>query len=98
MTCAHRRGRVFVVAMMLGIASPAFADGLRIGGSAGIGRAYGQTYILFGGRVGYDVGFGITPEVGAALWSGGTPTFLQVTPGVTWYLPLPLVRPYVGGF
>ena len=84
--------------MMLGIGAPASAEGLRIAGSAGIGRAYGQTYAQFGARVGYDVGLGLTPEVGASLWSGGTPTFLQVTPGITWYLPLPIFRPYVGGF
>ena len=95
---APRIGRVLVAILTLALASPAFAEGLRLGASAGVGRAYGQTYYEVGGRLGYDLGFGVTPEIGLAYWGGATPTFYQLTPGLTWYFPLPLVRPYLGGF
>jgi hypothetical protein len=94
----HRVGRLVVAVFMLALASRATAEGLRLGASAGVGRAYDQTYYQLGGRLGYDVGFGITPEIGLSYWGGATPSFWQVSPGLTWYLPLPLLRPYLGGF
>lgn len=91
-------GRVLVAILTLAAATPAFAQGLRLGASAGVGRAYGQTYYEVGGRLGYDLGFGVTPEIGLAYWGGATPTFYQLSTGLTWYFPLPVLRPYLGGF
>jgi hypothetical protein len=98
MNHVHRIGRVLGAALMLALASRTAADGLTLGATAGVGRAYGQTYYELGGRLGYDVGFGLTPEVGLAYWGGSSPSFVQLTPGITWYFPVPLVRPYLGGF
>lgn len=74
------------------------ADGVRLSASAGVGRAYDQTYYALGGRVGYDLGAGLTPELGLTLWGGATPGFVQLAPGLTWYVPLPTFRAYLGGF
>ena len=98
MTHVHRFGRVLAAVLSLALAGEAGADGLRLGASAGVGRAYGQTFFELGGRLGYDLGFGFTPEVGLAFWGGGTPNFVQLSPGLTWYAPLPIIRPYLGGF
>jgi hypothetical protein len=94
----HRIGRVLAVVFMLALADRTAADGLRLGASGGVGRAYGQTYYEVGGRLGYDLGFGLTPEVGLAYWGGASPSFVQLSPGLTWYFPVPFVRPYLGGF
>lgn len=94
----HRIGRMLVAACALALASRTPAEGLRLGASVGVGRAYGQTYYEVGGRLGYDLVLGLTPEVGLAYWGGNTPTFYQLSTGLTWYFPLPVVRPYLGGF
>jgi len=94
----HRIARVVYAVLALAISQRTAADGLRLGVSAGIGSAYGQTYYELGGRLGYDLGLGFTPEVGIAYWGGGTPSFVQLAPGITWYAPLPILRPYLGGF
>lgn len=98
MTSALRCGRVVVVAVLVAFAVPAKAEGFRIGASAGVASMYDQTYFGIGGRLGYDLGFGVTPELGATYWTGGTPTIFELAPGVTWYMPLPIIRPYVGAF
>jgi hypothetical protein len=86
------------VLLSLAFAGRASADGVRVGASAGVGSAYGQIYYQVGARVGYELALGLTPEVGLAYWGGATPTFYQLSTGVTWYLPLPVFRPYLGGF
>jgi len=98
MNHVHRIVRVLAAVLTLALAGSTAAEGLRLGVSAGVGRAYDQTYYQLGGRVGYDVGFGLTPEVGLAYWGGATPSFVQLSPGLTWYFPLPVLRPYLGGF
>ena len=98
MNRVHRIVRVLAAVLTLALAGRTAAEGLRLGVSAGVGRAYDQTYYQLGGRVGYDVGFGLTPEVGLAYWGGATPSFVQLSPGLTWYFPLPVLRPYLGGF
>src|SRR5512138_1975194 len=98
MTSALRCGRVVVVASLLTLAVPATAEGFRIGASGGVASMYNQTYVGLGARLGYDLGLGVTPELGAAYWTGGTPTIFELAPGVTWYMPLPVIRPYVGAF
>ncbi len=94
----HRIARVLALVLLLGAAGRSSADGLRLTGSVGVGDSYGHTYYTLGGRVGYDVAFGITPEVSLTFFRGATPTFVQLAPGLTWYVPLPFIRPYVGGF
>jgi len=94
----RRIGSVLALVLTLALADRAAADGLRLGASAGVGRAYGQTYYQLGGRLGYDVGLGLTPELGLNYWGGASPSFFQLSPGITWYLPVPVLRPYVGGF
>ena len=98
MTQARRGVRVLAAVLLLAIATPTRAEGFRVTGTAGVGTAYSHTYFVVGGRVGYDVAFGVTPELGLTYWGGSTPSFLQLAPGVTWYMPLPVLRPYVGGF
>ncbi len=56
-----------------------------------------QTYWTLGGGIGYGVGFGFELNLGGSYWGGASPTVFKLTPGVTWYAPLPF-RPYVGGF
>jgi hypothetical protein len=98
MTTIRRAARVAAFLLSLAAASRAGADGPRIGLAAGVGSAYGQTYYALGGRLGYDVAFGLTPEVGLMFWDGANPSFVQLSPGLTWYVPIPFVRPYLGGF
>lgn len=98
MNHVNRIGRALGLALLLLSASQVRADGLLLGAGAGVGSAFGQTYYEVGGRLGYDVGLGLTPEVGVSLWRGASPGFVEVSPGLTWYLPVPFIRPYVGGF
>jgi hypothetical protein len=98
MTSALRWGRVLVVVLWVTNAAPVKAEGFRLGASAGVTSTYNQTYFTLGGRLGYDVGFGVTPELGLTLWTGGTPSIVELSPGITWYMPLPVIRPYVGAF
>jgi hypothetical protein len=74
------------------------AEGWRFGASAGAGSAFGQAYGLVGGLVGYELALGLELDVHATWWFGNTPSFLKLGPGLTWYVPLPVVRPYIGGF
>jgi hypothetical protein len=83
MNRAPRVGRVLAAALLLALASRSEAEGLRLGVSAGGGSAYGQTYYELGGRLGYDLGFGLTPEVGLSYWGGSSPSFVQLAPGLT---------------
>ena len=96
----HRIGRVLAAVLFLVLAREAGADGLRLGASAGVGRAYGQTYFELGGRLGYDIGFGFTPEVGLAFWGAALPTSSSSLPaspgtrpcpssGLTWVVSTP---------
>lgn len=98
MTHVPRFARLVAAVLSLALAGRAAADGFRLGASAGVGSAYGHTYYELGGRLGYDVGFGLTPEIGLSYWGGSSPSFVQLSPGLTWYFPLPVLRPYLGGF
>lgn len=98
MDLALRWCRLLLLAWFVAVAVPARADGFRLSGTAGMTSTFNQTYFTLGGRLGYDVAFGLTPEIGASWWTGGTPSIFSLSPGVTWYMPLPLVRPYVGAF
>jgi hypothetical protein len=94
----RQMGCVLATVLTLTLSGRASADGLVFGANAGVGSSYGHTYYEVGARLGYGLGMGLTPELGLAYWGGATPTFYQLSAGVTWYVPLPVIRPYVGGF
>jgi hypothetical protein len=89
---------VIAVALLLGMASPASADGFSVGANAGAGFAFGQTYYSVGGRVGYGLGLGLELDLAGDYLGGATPGLVKLSPGLTWYSPLPTFRPYVGAF
>ena len=41
---------------------------------------------------------GIAPNVELGYAFGNSPTLWTLRPGVTWYMPLPIVRPFVGAY
>lgn len=67
--------------------------GLVIGG----GSSYGQSYFLFGARVGYGIGLGLELSLDGQWWTGGTPSMGKLAPGLIWVAPLPF-RPYLGAY
>ena len=77
--------------------SPARRNGhLYTWGSVGTTFAYGQTYGSASLGAGWLMPDGIAPNVELGYAFGNSPTLWSLRPGVIWYLPLPLVRPYVG--
>lgn len=66
--------------------------------SIGTTFAYGQTYGSANAGVGYLMLHGIAPNVEVGYAFGNTPTLWSLRPGVTWYMPVPVVRPYVGTY
>ena len=70
----------------------------RLAVTAGVGSANHNTYFLIGGMVGYEMALGFTPNLQGLAWTGSTPSMFKLSPGLTWYAPLPLIRPYVGAF
>ncbi len=93
-----RIARAATAALLLATAARAAGADLRVSANAGAGFAYDQTYFALGGRVGYGLGFGFELTVGGDYWTGATPSIFKLSPGLTWYAPIPLLRPYVGGF
>ncbi len=99
-----------VALLVLLVASPARAgdDGSaqsaesphhwRLGAMAGVGSAYHNTYFLLGARVGYEIAFGLTLDVEGQWWTGSTPSLGKLAPGLIWYVPIPLLHPYIGAF
>jgi len=67
-------------------------------GSAGTTFAYGETYGNVNLGVGYLMKRGITPNVEVSYMFGNTPTVWALRPGVTWFAPIPRLRPYVGAY
>jgi hypothetical protein len=68
-------------------------------GGLGATFAYGQTY----GSLTLGAGYlllrsGIAPNLEASYSFGATPNFWVLRPGVTWYLSVPVVNPYVGAY
>jgi len=66
--------------------------------SVGTTFAYGQTYGSANVGVGYLLRQGIAPNVEVGYAFGNNPTLWSLRPGVTWYMPVPVVRPYVGTY
>jgi hypothetical protein len=67
-------------------------------GSVGTTFAYGQTYANVNLGVGYLMQHGITPNVEASYAFANSPTVWTLRPGVTWFLPVKLLHPYVGAY
>jgi hypothetical protein len=89
---------LLAAALLLAAPGSARADGFRVSASAGAGSNFSQTYFTLGGTVGYGLGFGLELSLGGSYWLGATPAIFKLAPGLTWHMPLPLVRPYVGAF
>lgn len=74
------------------------ATNLRIGGTAQLSQNFGQTYFSVGGLLGAELALGLELEVRGTWWMGNRPNIFKLSPGLTWYAPLPIWRPYVGVF
>ena len=66
--------------------------------SVGTTFAYGQTYGSANVGVGWLMRQGIAPNVELGYAFGNTPAVWTVRPGVSWYLPIAVIRPYVGAY
>jgi hypothetical protein len=67
-------------------------------GSVGTTFAYGETYGSANFGVGYLMRYGITPNAELGYAFGSSPSIWTLRPGVTWFLPVPVLRPYAGAF
>jgi len=72
-------------------------DRWRLSATAGVGVAYSQAYVSVGGALGCMLGFGFEVSVSGEYWFANTPSLFKLSPGLTWYAPLPLT-PYLGGY
>jgi len=66
--------------------------------SFGTTFAYGQTYGSANVGAGVLLQRGIAPNVELGYAFGNSPTLWSLRPGVTWYVPMGNVRPYVGAY
>ena len=66
--------------------------------SVGTTFAYDQTYGSANVGVGWLMRNGIAPNVEVGYAFGNSPTLWSLRPGVSWYLPIPVVQPYIGAF
>ena len=66
--------------------------------SVGSTFAYGHTYGSANVGMGYLLQNGIAPNVELGYAFGNSPTLWTLRPGVTWFMPVPGVHPYVGAF
>jgi hypothetical protein len=92
------RGVVIAVALLLTLPAPASAGGFSVGANAGAGFAFGQSYYSVGARAGYGLGLGLELDLAGDYLGGATPGLFKLSPGLTWYSPLPTFQPYVGAF
>jgi hypothetical protein len=61
----------------------------------GSGSAYGHSYVMFGGNLGYQVAGGFELSVDGQYWAAASPKVGRLAPGLNWYAPVPF-RPYLG--
>ncbi len=66
--------------------------------SFGTTFAYGQTYANANVGVGWLMRNGIAPNVEVGYAFGNSPTLWTLRPGVTWFMPIPTIHPYVGAY
>jgi hypothetical protein len=67
-------------------------------GSVGTTFAYDNTYASANLGVGYIMKLGITPNVELSYAFGSDPNVWSLRPGVTWFMPVPMLSPYVGAY
>ena len=66
--------------------------------SGGTTFAYGQTYASINVGAGWLMRNGLAPNVELGSAFGSTPTLWSVRPGVSWFLPIPGVQPFIGAY
>ncbi len=66
--------------------------------SGGTTFAYGQTYGSVNVGAGWLMRNGLAPNVELGSAFGATPTIWSVRPGVSWFLPIPRVQPFIGAY
>jgi hypothetical protein len=71
---------------------------LRVSVTAGYGWAFGHNYLELGAGVGYRLVLNLEVGLDVTWWTGATPSLGKLGPRLTWYLPLPVVNPYIGAF
>jgi len=64
--------------------------------SAGSTFAYGNAYGNVSLGAGWLMQNGIAPNFEVGYSFGGTPDIWTLRPGITWYTPIPVLRPYIG--
>ena len=67
-------------------------------GSVGTTFAYGETYGSVNLGVGLMMKLGLVPNVELSYAFGASPTLWALRPGVTWFMPVPVLRPFVGAY
>lgn len=66
--------------------------------SGGTTFAYNQTYASINVGAGWLMRNGLAPNVEVGSAFGNTPTLWSVRPGVSWFLPIPGVQPFIGAY
>jgi len=66
--------------------------------SFGTTFAYGQTYANANVGLGYLMRNGIAPNVEVGYAFGNSPTLWTLRPGVTWFMPIRTISPYIGAY
>jgi hypothetical protein len=97
---------LLVCAMLCGLllplnvsADPFDAGSFSLSVVLGEGRAFNDTYRIFGVGAGYYVADGLELGLDYEVWSGGTPRIEQISPKLNYVIARhSSVSPYVGGF
>jgi hypothetical protein len=112
-TCLRRAAALALVLGALACAAPSTAHAQRAGVEynpfaahrarasigAGVSASGSETYLQLGFGVGYFLTDGLQLGVDTSLWFIGDPTFINLTPGLTYvFYMVPIFKPYVGGF
>jgi hypothetical protein len=76
----------------------AWTNRLHTWGSVGTTFAFDEVYGSLNAGVGYMLTSSLEPNVEVSYNFGAEPTLWVARPGVTWYVPLPIMHPYVGAY
>ncbi len=66
--------------------------------SVGTTFAYGNTYGSVNAGVAYLMKHGLAPNVELSYNFGADPTLWTLRPGITWFMPVPRLNPYIGAY
>ncbi len=66
--------------------------------SVGTTFAYGNTYGSVTAGVAYLRKHGLAPNVELSYNFGADPTLWTLRPGITWFMPVPRLNPYIGAY